>query len=567
MYHGEEERMARIGHKLLQELPMSSLWEMLEKQQERESRKSKKAPAWVAWRDFALDQPWCADPLLVNRDDLRRGQVCLAGRGLRASAMGLCRFLLAEALQAGASSQSSRPCTLDVDSVEEWEELGQCLQVNAGWQHLTFRRLDGQGEVAGRGHLDASTGSLAFCVPGASVAVLLTCTDTDARRAGHELLTLVAASLGLEPTWHLNAPSADVPDRVETAAVFTNDEEDGDVSVAIRRLEREVVRLTKALEAAQQNGHLAVAQGSMNGSEASQSSHPLSGRWQSSDTEGLEDMLDALGAPAMARSLAKRLKRSLWIDVKGDQVTIHQSASLGGRKLDDNQSSFRVGQPFEGQAPIMNARFQGQARWMQPGAPGAAAGSAAAGTPILLVEKRLKVAGHDVLLEEVFACTAEGCLLHRTKIVGRGQLEVSLRTAEDRQLLYSCLDQRSCRVKRQVQINGVDIQRFGRVVGPVPLANMVLPCVAKLQYDSIQSTTFFEKEGSGRRRTGRTSAPQSFLSDVGSHGSAMPTSSSTSSVSGANAAVQEGASSSTASPKLPAMRIAPLGVHMSQALL
>lgn len=571
VYHGDdEERMARVGHNILQEVPMSYLWEMLEQQQERERRKLKKAPPWLAWRDFAIDQPWCADPLLVNRDELRTGQVCLAGRGLRATAAGLCRFLLADVLQAGlregkTASHDGKASTLTVESIEEWEELGQCLQVSAGWQHLTFQRLDGQGEVVGRGHLDSSTGSLTFSIPGASAAILLTCADKDARRAGNELLNVVARHLDLEPTWHLDGPGADIPDRVEPAVTSTADEEDMNVSAAIRRLEREVARLTKALETSQQVGKIPAAAA---GSEASQQAHPLNGCWQSSETEGLEDVLDALGAPAMARSLAKRLKRSLSIDVKGERVTILQSFSLGGRKLDSNEISFCVGQPFEGSFPMMSTPFRGQARWTE----------LPVGNVALLVEKRFKAAGHDVVLEEVFAATAEGRLMHRTKIVGQGDLEVALDTEDDRQLLYNCLDHRTWRVKRQFRIGSIDVPRFGRFVGSVPVASMVAPCLAKLHYDDLQSTAMFDKEGSSRSRLVRRAAGSpNISSDAGINSStaaavvvATPGSgaSNQSMASSANAH-DDSAAAVTRKPTKVATRTrtAPLGAPMFQALL
>merc|ERR1719410_976551 len=171
--------------------------------------------------------------------------------------------------------------------------------------------------------------------------------------------------------------------------------------------------------------------------------HPLSGRWASAEVIGLDELLEALNVPAMARSLARKMQRTLCIEVRDGRISISTSTIVVRRTLEDSTVTFRVGEPFRGQLP-MGGPFEGTARWTSPERTGGP----------LLVEKRIAVMGRSVVLEETYSATPDGRLSVETCIKGQGELELEVASAADRDLLCRSLDQRSLRVKKDVDLSG-----------------------------------------------------------------------------------------------------------------
>lgn len=493
LYHGDLSRMAHVGHKLVEEVPMSSLWEMLE-QREQDGCSHKSLPQWLTWAELSDEDPWCADPLLMNTENLQSGKACATGRGLRATARALCRLY-------GASSDFVPPDLLErartpsgrlqVASREEWDDLGGCMEISsAGWQLFRFQRHDGEADVVGHGHMDGATGSIAFRIPGVSVAVLLNCVDKEAPQAGLEILKLVTSHLGLEPRWHHDQPPVDLP--IQKAA---GSEEAGseDISACVRRLESQVIRLTEALDAmASRDGIVASGQPAVLG-------HPLNGQWISTEVTGLDELLEALNVPVLVRSIARRMQRAVRFEEQGGRVKIVTTTTVARRRIEHSECAFRVGEPFEGQMG-MSGTYQGSARW----ATGESSGP-------LVVEKRFSVRGRNVLLEETYNMSTDGLLLIETCIKGRPGVELNITSMEEKDLLCRSLDCRNLRLKEDINLGGESVFRGGHVVGAghasaavasvAELAALAVPAKVRLQYEDLHSTMHFRPEG-GRPRAG-----------------------------------------------------------------
>merc|ERR1719440_2485771 len=180
-YHSVQSNMAYVAKRSVTDLSMARLFAWMEEYQQRERKREameKDPKPYVSWTELSTQQPWCTDPMLVNRDSARSGDSCMAGRGLRASARSLCRFHSADILTQQMFKQSCSPAgKLKVASLEEWRQLGCCLDIGLGWQQLRFRRLKDGTEVVGWGHLDGSSGSVALRVEDLTVTVLLNCID------------------------------------------------------------------------------------------------------------------------------------------------------------------------------------------------------------------------------------------------------------------------------------------------------------------------------------------------------------------------------------------------------
>lgn len=507
VYNGDAKRMASAGHRMLEEVAMSTIWEILEdqmhrKEREMENESRKKAPPFISWQELALEQPWCTDPLFVNSEDLRLGKGCSAGRGMRGTARALCQLLASDTLPQSMLEQSlSSPRRLRVASLEEWEDLGCCLDVAVGWQLLKFKEVESGKEVLGYGHVDGTTGSVALRVPGASVAVLLSCVDKDARHAGRELLSLVAAHLGLAPIWQQEPPKG-LPGRGSQldgagASATSSGPAGGSVEQAVMRLEAQVARLAEAMG----------SQGALgkDGVQASplQPSSDLVGQWSSAEVEGLEELLDVLNVPAMARAFAKRMRRTLRIEVSGDQVSIATTTTVAGKQVEDTSNSFRMGEPFETQQ--MGNTCKGVARW-EEGHDGPEVEAR-----ILVIEKSFEVMGNEVKLQERYEPAAGNRLALRSLVHGRGEVTVPLANEADLATLSRHLDAKTLRLKAEVQLGDVQLWRGGKLVGPAwvnslqALSQLELPGSVVLFYESFRGTMMFDPEG-GQRVRGQPSA-------------------------------------------------------------
>lgn len=515
VYSGPEDRMAYLGHRLLEEVSMASMWEMLEERQRRDESGSGGGKAWLSWKELDQEQPWCTDPLLMNRTDLRTGNGCTTGRGLRASARALCQLLLADGIQDDLLAESciAREPRLEVASLDEWDDLGRCLDVGSGWQLLKFRKLNGSGELTAYGHLDGTTGSCALRLPEVSIAVLLSGIDPSMRRAGQDLLVIVAAHLGLEPMWQDEMPA--VPER---AASFANDAEEEDryaeLAASIRRVEEKLADFTAA-----HAGAVPKAPGDKASSSRTFLAGPLSGRWTSAETLGLDQVLEALSVPAMARGLAKQAKRSLQIEERGNHLKIKSAMTLARRSMEEKEVSFDVGESFRGQSAMFGS-FQGLARWLND-----------SGSRTLLVTKKFRVQGADTTLEETYRVTPSGRLSMSLRLCGRGQVAVELTDDAERDELCRAMDRSTLRLKKEAKLMSGMLLRGGRLIGPEELSSfsqlvaVQTPTTLKFNFEDVQCTTLFDPEG-GQPPSGTTSTASSTrrLGQAASNGSSTSSS-------------------------------------------
>mmetsp|Transcript_104295 Transcript_104295/g.185402 ORF Transcript_104295/g.185402 Transcript_104295/m.185402 type:complete len:1331 (+) Transcript_104295:57-4049(+) len=486
VYSAADERMAHVGHRLLEEVSMASMWELLEERQRRVSTK-RKPPPWLTLQEFAQEQPWCVDPLLVNREDLRKGSACTTGRGLRATARALCRFYMSDIPEKLLKESCELQRKLNVECLEEWEDLGKCLDVGLGWQLLKFRKLDGTGTIVGYGHTDGATGSVALRLPDVSVAVLLSCVDRDARQAAADLLEVVAAELGLQPLWRQEVPQV----QEQLPAVGQDPKADSleQLAAAVQRVELQLSRLGVP------PGLPGLSSRAMASLNRQAEAAGISGSWVSAEMDGLDQILDAFNVPSMARGLARKARRTLRIEERGDAVRIAGTMSLAGRKMEEKQLSFKVGENFQGELPMAGS-FRGFAKWL-PGAPHG-----------LLLEKRFTVKGCDVLLEETYAVT-NGRLLHRMCIAGR---DVHVPAgAPELELLCRSLDPSSFKLKTDIKVSdSVSLLRGGKLISPQvtslsELSSMPLPGSLKFHYDEVACKIMFDLEGGQRQSQSQSS--------------------------------------------------------------
>lgn len=390
-------RMAYIGREPMKGLSLTGLFEFVEKRaQDLGSRRGGEAQEWLTAEELAEKLPESSDPHLANRPDVRRGEACLPGQGLRATAQALCRlyaacdagFLAPKVLQASMEQQRLR-----VPSTRHWEAHGRCLDAGLGWQLFKFQRMDGAGDVVGYGHADGSTGSIALCVPGyATIAVLINgmqAVGEDAPHLGHEFLTLITKHLGLEPIWHLEVPQ--VPKDTPMAPGQAGKAEDDplDMHLKLSRLEERLEQVTAMLERLMPGAELAAEQASP--------AENFGGVWASSSIEGLETVLEALEVPAILQGMAKRTQRSLRIKVRGDEVSLASTTTLAGKTLDES-CDFTIGSPFKGKQ-LMGGTYQGLAKWCDAGIQRA-----------LVLDKSLVVKGRNLLMEERFELRSEDLL-------------------------------------------------------------------------------------------------------------------------------------------------------------
>lgn len=491
-YQGAPDRSASVGRLLLQEVSMAHAWEFMEAMEADQKREGRKLPPWITWRELGEESPWCVDPRLVNCPELRDGKGAVVGRGLRASGRALCQLYASGAMPEQMRQESGKGRrTLSVESLDEWRELGCCLEVFAGWQLFKFRRIDSGEVVYGHGHADGATGSVALHVPGASIAVLLTCADKDASHVGRELVSVVAKELGLEPLWY-----SEVPDVPEQPLAVDNTADPGALALqSIARVEAQVARLTSALEAGRP-----LASGAPAGAAAGLKGD-LAGSWKSAETQGFENLLDAMHAPAMAKALVTRIRMQLTIEGSGDELRVATQVGIGSRTLDHQENGFRVGEPFEGKQ-FGGKAFKGSAKWAEAdqSLPGA-------GNHALVTTKRFTVerlGGAEMVLEEMMQTISNGArLVVQTCIKGKGRMKVAVDSKRDLDALGRIVDQKTGRLTGEIALGGTYLHRGGEVVEAngaeastfAEIASRGLPCEVVVQYSDKKTTVVFDRVG------------------------------------------------------------------------
>eukprot|EP00927_Polykrikos_kofoidii_P012347 TRINITY_DN15323_c0_g1_i1.p1 TRINITY_DN15323_c0_g1~~TRINITY_DN15323_c0_g1_i1.p1 ORF type:complete len:1652 (+),score=335.63 TRINITY_DN15323_c0_g1_i1:50-5005(+) len=401
-----EERLARLGRQPMESLPLATAFEWLEEREaDRERRHAIESGAgrnkWRTYRDLKTRLPACGDPLLLNRDVVRAGTVPLSGRGLRGTAKALCRLYGSNSIREDILKQSLQDTTeFVVDSAEEWHEFGRCKRVGAGWQIFPFKRNSDGEEVVGYGHVDGHTGSLALRLPGATVAILLSSIDHDARDVGYDLLSIVADHLGFTLGWSLEVP-AGLPakphwPREPGNGTLVGKEEEYKQTIA--HLQDKLSQLQSEMDAKQ-------------GSDDPTASPELAlvGKWVSTEIEGLDTLLDVFDVPVMARVVARRMRRKLNLDIRGHQIFLETTISVAGRTIEQNQHNFEVGQMFDGEEQLFGC-FKASAAWAEAKEDG--------GSMALVIEKRFDVGGQQVLLVERLVADAEGQRLVREVQIG-----------------------------------------------------------------------------------------------------------------------------------------------------
>jgi len=476
VYSAPSDRLTHAAYKLCEEINMATIWEMVEAQERKMEEEDKKMPKWLTWKELGEEQAWCTDPLLINNEDLQSGKGCLVGRGLRATARALCELYASTAVPEELVRQCcTAPRQLQVESIEEWEGMGCCLEVGVGWQLFKFRKVDGTGEVFGYGHADGATGSIVLRVLDTSIAVLSSSVDESMRHVGYEVIGVIAAQLGLAPVWQTDRPK--VPERAFTRQTSQQRrEQEKDVQGTLVRIEAQVARLTEALS----------AQGQFSAAGPVHAPCGLNGIWTSAETEGMDAFFDMLQVPAVARSMARQLKTTLDIMVSGNDVSTSATMALMGRQVHQAALNFTIGDPFEGEQ-FGGHSYKGQARWEEADENGSARN-------VLLVEKNFRLHEQDVCLEERFEVTKAGRLALQYKVCGQGKVQVALQSKLERDQLRSAIDAKTSRLKKEVKIDGRQMFRGGLLVSHdlADLSTLDLPVTIELQYDDLQARTMFD---------------------------------------------------------------------------
>lgn len=524
-----DERMARFGRRPVEQLPISKVFKWLEERQKAKQQRTVLKDTILGWRDLA---GIFRDPLLVNNDEMRTGQCCMAGRGLRGTARALCHLLGSGMMPAELLEQSrSQPKTLAVESLQEWEDLGRCLDVGTGWQLFSFKGVEGNDSVLAHGHADGCTGSLALRLPGASVVILLTSVDEQSRHVGRELVSVIAKHVGLAPTWHLEPPklphqvAADaktskqpcaagqpsaLPGRNSGRASASNARAEDDLARRkIEHLETQVKRLFEAVN--QVNPDIAL--------EDASAPRDLDGDWASSQIEGLDALLERFQVPAVARAFAGGVRRSLHIEGSGRQILIESAMTVAGRTLDESIDFFEVGEPFGGEQQLGGA-YVGVSSWVPCGDTAGLANSSSSHQPpdaeesgrTLLVKKTFDLQDREMTVEEHFKLAGDGRLIVDTILRGAGTKSVELRSPSDVDRFLSSLDIRTMLLRREVQLGGSQaFMQGGKLVEPLPPGlldamrwrpgvsstseSVPLPCTINLLYDDIRCRSFYDRKG------------------------------------------------------------------------
>lgn len=486
---------------------------------------------WLSLAELAAEKPWLLDPLLVNREAAQAGVACLAGRGLRASAQSLCKLFAADYVPPEMLRYSLQPGkTLRFRNLQEWwESMGVAERAVGGWQLFPFKSKDGS-ELQGYGFADGQTGSIVIRLHHATIVVLLSSVSTETRHAGRSLLDTILGELGLEAAWPAQPPP--LPKRgtgTTTGAVAASSEprmsadrrSSDDLQQQLKKVEAQVAKLSEVLDLVLPGASAAICRDDP-GSNAT-----LAGFWLSEETEGLDSLLEALEVPQMVSSMASAARRSLRIDVEGNDVKIASTTSVWSRTIEETTTRFQVGQTFSGQQTL-GGDFSGQAFWIED----AEAAKGAQSQQILQLVKNFAAEGFQ--LEETFKIKSDGRLALTTALSSAqrqfGTRRVEVHKPEELGMLCKALDPKDMMLTQQLSLPGniKALPNGSRVAGIGPadakeedeasqprsfqeLEKLQLPASIFLRLETIRSTTQFRREGASE---GFGAVPAELLSSL-----------------------------------------------------
>jgi len=469
VYFAAEERMARLGRKPMGQMSMTRIMSWFDERQQRLKQARRKAVEWHTWSEFALAQPGCADPVLVNRAELRSGKGCLAGRSLRATAKALCRLYAADALPAPFLEQDfSKIRRLEAVSTLEWEDLGRCLDVGLAGQCFRFQSSE-QKDVLGHGYCDGATGSMVLRLPGVSIAILLNAVDETTRHTGREVLSVIAGHLGLRPCF-----DSDGAPKVEESL--------GDVSDAC------------ASDAFQSEAE------EDEGSQHAKNLETICGRWCSAESIGLGEILHRMNVPPEAHPLIQQMRRTVRISIRGDRVHLATSTVIANRVVEQTTTRFTIGEMFEGQQHLGGA-YRGRGTWC---------GNKKEANQALRLEKLFHIDGHDVMMVELIELSAPAArnasgsrrLALTSTLESTGDRSVVVRSAAEREQLCEALDPKSLCLRGKLSLAGQYLAEGEQLVGPSSvlsiqaLSEMALPGSIVFRCGNVQCTTMFDRSDS-----------------------------------------------------------------------
>ncbi|OLP95639.1 putative aarF domain-containing protein kinase 1 [Symbiodinium microadriaticum] len=526
---------ADVGRKPQERVTMERIYEWLEEKVESLDTMGRSGDAsrrrWLSWAELAAEKPWLLDPLLVNREAAQAGVACLAGRGLRASAQSLCKLFAADYVPPEMLRYSLQPGkTLRFRNLQEWwESMGVAERAVGGWQLFPFKSKDGS-ELQGYGFADGQTGSIVIRLHHATIVVLLSSVSTETRHAGRSLLDTILGELGLEAAWPAQPPP--LPKRgtgTTTGAVAASSEprmsadrrSSDDLQQQLKKVEAQVAKLSEVLDLVLPGASAAICRDDP-GSNAT-----LAGFWLSEETEGLDSLLEALEVPQMVSSMASAARRSLRIDVEGNDVKIASTTSVWSRTIEETTTRFQVGQTFSGQQTL-GGDFSGQAFWIED----AEAAKGAQSQQILQLVKSFAAEGFQ--LEETFKIKSDGRLALTTALSSAqrqfGTRRVEVHKPEELGMLCKALDPKDMMLTQQLSLPGniKALPNGSRVAGIGPadakeedeasqprsfqeLEKLQLPASIFLRLETIRSTTQFRREGASE---GFGAVPAELLSSL-----------------------------------------------------
>ncbi|CAE7401971.1 Adck1 [Symbiodinium sp. CCMP2592] len=527
---------ADVGRKPQDRITMERIYEWLEEKVESLDTMGRSGDAsrrrWLSWAEMAAEKPWLLDPLLVNREAVQVGSACLAGRGLRASAQSLCKLFAADYVPPEMLRHSLQPGkTLRFRNLQEWwDSIGVAERALGGWQLFPFKSKDGS-DLQGYGFADGQTGSIVIRLPNATIVVLLSSVSTETRHAGRSLLDTILGELGLEAAWSAQPPP--LPKRgttgTTTGAAAASSEprmsaadrrSSDDLQQQLKKVEAQVAKLSEVLELVLPGASAAICRDDP-------ATATLAGFWLSEETEGLDSLLEALEVPQMVSSMASAARRSLRIDVEGNDVKIASTTSVWSRQIEETTTRFQVGQAFSGQQTL-GGEFSGQAFWIED------AEAAKGAQPQQLLQLVKNFAAEGFQLEETFKIKSDGRLALTTALSSAqrqfGTRRVEVHKPAELGMLCKALDPKDMMLTQQLSLPGniKALPNGSRVVGIGPadakeedeaaeprsfgeLEKVQLPASIFLRLETIRSTTQFRREGASE---GFGAVPAELLSSL-----------------------------------------------------
>eukprot|EP00434_Breviolum_minutum_P022250 symbB.v1.2.019636.t1/scaffold1616.1/size109294/12 len=526
---------ALAGRRPQERVTMQSIYEWLEEKVESfDSMAHNTANSrrrWLSETELAVEKPWMTDPMIVNREAMLIGHSCIAGFGLRATAKALCRMFTSDLVPAEMLAKSLEPGRdVKFATVQQWwDSLGAPQRALGGWQLFPFKTKTT--EVQGYGFSDGTTGSIVLRLPEVTLAILLSSCSPRTRHIGRSLLDTICSELGFEVGW-VSEPPANLTKRPgETAKSmpkeFKNDgkQTDGarradDLQQELVKVEAKVAKLSEVLDLLLPGASEAICGVPPRTTPTPQ--RTMAGFWLSDETEGLESLLEALQVPAMMRSMASAARRTLKIDIEGNEVQISSTTSMLGRQLEETLTRFQVGSSFTGEQ-AMGGAFTAVASWIEDKEPHQPA--------CLHLVKQF--ASEGIQLDELFQLQADARLaLTTTLSSSQHQFEdrkVELHRQEELEMFCAELGE-DLILKKQLALPGSikALPGGSRITGLGPpgaegpvqevpsftdLRKVQLPTTVFLCVEAIRSTTYFCQEG-GSEGIGEKSMPSELLESL-----------------------------------------------------